>query len=432
MRKIIQALNKRWLISLIGLLALALFIWFGGPLIAIAGAVPLGSPVVRLLVILVIFVLWGLNNLRLHLKANKQDNQLIDDLGTPSAHDPAAIDTEQADEEMRLIKERFGQALDVIKKAKLPGADGSNRLYELPWYMIIGPPGAGKTTALVNSELHFPLADQFGKGAVKGVGGTRNCDWWFTDQAVLIDTAGRYTTQDTHEASDAAAWSGFLDLLRRHRRKRPINGVIVAISVSDLLQQTEFERTKNAQAIRRRIQELTQRLGVSFPIYLLVTKADLVAGFVECFDDLGRDERTQAWGMTFPLEVSAAGDGVQAAFDGEFSKLLGRLNERILSRLHHERDYNRRGLILTFPQRMANLGPAISEFIEQAFRPSRFEERAMLRGVYFTSGTQEGTPIDRLLASVSRTFGIEFQSAATLAGPGKSYFPPGERGMWST
>ena len=90
-------------------------------------------------------------------------------------------------------------------------AVAAKRLASLPWYMFIGPPGAGKTTALVNSGLKFPLADTaVGRSAVRGVGGTRNCDWWFTDEAVLIDTAGRYTTQDSQAAVDSAAWLGFL------------------------------------------------------------------------------------------------------------------------------------------------------------------------------------------------------------------------------
>ena len=53
-----------------------------------------------------------------------------------------------------------------------------------------------------------------GQGAVAGVGGTRLCDWWFTENAVLIDTAGRYTTQDSDAAVDRAGWDAFLDLLK--------------------------------------------------------------------------------------------------------------------------------------------------------------------------------------------------------------------------
>jgi type VI secretion system protein ImpL len=127
----------------------------------------------------------------------------------------------------------------VLKKTRLGGKTGRGQyLYQLPWYIIIGPPGSGKTTALINSGLRFPL----GAGKVRGVGGTRNCDWWFTDEAVLLDTAGRYTTQDSHEEVDRAAWRGFLDLLKKHRRRRPINGAFIAISLADLMQQREEER----------------------------------------------------------------------------------------------------------------------------------------------------------------------------------------------
>lgn len=421
MNAVLGILSKKWVISLIGVIALSLVVWFAGPYIGIADVKPLASPVVRLLVILVLFLLWGLNNLRHQLTANRENDRLLDELGGPAGPDPA-VDAAQSAEELQVLRERFTQAMAVLKKAKLSGQGGEARLYELPWYIIIGPPGSGKTTALANSELRFPLADQFGAAAVKGVGGTRNCDWWFTNEAVLLDTAGRYAIQDSHQAADAAAWNGFLDLLRKYRRRRPINGVIVTISLSDLMQQTEYERDLNAQAIRRRVQELTEKFGISFPIYLMLSKCDLVAGFIECFDDLGRDERAQVWGTTFPLEASAGAESLADTFGPAFDGLMARLNQRILWRLHQERDVNRRNLILGFPHRMASLKPILTDFIAKVFQPSRYENRALLRGVYFTSGTQEGTPIDRLMGSLSRAFGVDPQAAVTYGGPGKSFF----------
>ena len=170
----------------------------------------------------------------------------------------------------------------------------------MPWYIIIGPPGSGKTTALVNSSLDFPLAEQFGKGALQGVGGTRNCDWWFTNDAVLIDTAGRYTTQDSHKVVDSSAWESFLKLLKKHRRRRPINGAIVSISIQDLLLQTEEERVQHAKIIRTRIDELMQKLEIRFPVYLIFTKTDLVSGFTEYFEDLSKEDREQVWGISLP------------------------------------------------------------------------------------------------------------------------------------
>ncbi len=139
--------------------------------------------------------------------------------------------------------------------------------------------GSGKTTALANSGLQFPLADRFGKTALRGIGGTRNCDWWFTNEAVLLDTAGRYTTQESEQVQDAGEWLEFINLLRKYRRRQPINGVIITISISDLLSQSAEASRQQAVNLRQRLSELHEQLGIRFPVYVMVTKADLLKGF---------------------------------------------------------------------------------------------------------------------------------------------------------
>jgi len=418
MSAILGVFKNRWLINLLGILAVAVLIWFAGPLLAFAGREPLASETSRLLTIAVMVVLWGLYQLRKYLLARRQNSQMLEGL---KSQPPDPVHTASA-EEIAILKERFDEAILVLKKAKLKRRPGLQFLYQLPWYIIIGPPGAGKTTALLNSGLSFPLAERFGKDAIRGVGGTRNCDWWFTDEAVLLDTAGRYTTQDSHQDIDSAAWTGFLTLLKKYRHRRPINGVLIAISLADLLQQSEAERAEHARAIRQRIQELHQQLGIRFPIYVLFTKSDLVAGFTEFFDDLGQEERAQVWGMTFPMDDPEASRGVVESFALEFDALEQRLNARLLERLQQERDGQHRDLIYAFPLQFASLKGVAERFLREVFQPSRFEERALLRGVYFTSGTQEGTPIDRLLGSLAATFGLEKRVLPSFAGRGKSYF----------
>ena len=124
---------------------------------------------------------------------------------------------------------------------------------------------------------------------------------------MLIDTAGRYTTQDSDAAVDKAGWDAFLGLLKRTRARQPLNGVLVAIALSDIAAAPATERLAHARAIRRRVKELYDQLGVRVPVYALFTKADLIAGFIEFFDDLDRERRGQVWGMTFPLNKTEAG-----------------------------------------------------------------------------------------------------------------------------
>ncbi|MES9974560.1 MAG: type VI secretion system membrane subunit TssM, partial [Candidatus Thiodiazotropha sp.] len=265
-------------------------------------------------------------------------------------------------------------------------------------------------------------ADKLGNDAVQGIGGTRNCDWWFTDDAVLLDTAGRYTTQDSYEEVDRAAWMGFLDLLKKHRKRRPINGALVAISIEDILQLTELERLNHAKAIRMRVKELIDHFGIRFPIYVLFTKCDLLAGFSEFFENMGREERSQVWGMTFPLTDKADQESGISHFRDEFRALEKRIDVRLLDRLEQERDAKRRILIYSFPQQFSALREAAEGFLHEAFNANRFQETPMVRGIYFTSGTQEGTPIDRLLGSMAQEFGLNRQIAPAFSGSGRSYF----------
>ncbi len=311
------------------------------------------------------------------------------------------------------LRQRFEGAVDTLKRSRRKGLAS---LYELPWYIVIGPPGSGKTTVLVNSGLSFPLAQKFGKEALRGVGGTRNCDWWFTDEAVLLDTAGRYTTQDSDSLTDSAGWGAFLKLLCKYRRRQPINGVLVALSAQDLLTMGEKELERHAVAIRERLDELGRFIRIDVPVYLIVTKTDLVAGFTEFFDDLGQAARAQVWGTTFPLALTESGRATEA-FGREFDGLIERLQQRVPARLEGERDPRRRGSILAFPRQMTVLRPVLDSLLKRVFSTSEFDRRLLLRGIYLTSGTQEGMPIDRVLGSVARTLGV---SANVAPPPGGS------------
>ena len=199
--------------SLANVAGAALLYWLAAPLLSIGGAHPFDSAASRAVGLVVLLLLalaaWGVRQwLRKH-RNTKMLTQL------------------QGNDASEALAGRFSTAMNLLRagiEVERGGRSGNSiwpwpwpwrrrrQVYELPWYVFIGAPGAGKTTALLHSGLRFPLAERLGAAPVAGIGGTRQCDWWFTDRAVFIDTAGRYTTQDSHHASDAHEWKTFLQL----------------------------------------------------------------------------------------------------------------------------------------------------------------------------------------------------------------------------
>jgi type VI secretion system protein ImpL len=391
----------------IGLGSLSSLIYFAGPLIAIGEWRPLENYIVRdiTLVLLIAGVAsFGSFSFFRRRKNAKKIAEGIAGEGEPVDDEP-------------VLQERMKDALTTLKTA---GGGTSGYLYDLPWYVIIGPPGSGKTTALVNSGLKFPLAQGSAPSAIAGVGGTRYCDWWFTEEAVLIDTAGRYTTQDSDAKSDKQSWFSFLDLLKKNRPRQPINGVIVAISVEDLLTLPASEITMHANAVRARLLDLHQRLKVDFPVYALFTKADLVAGFTEYFSYLNEAGRRQVWGATF--QTATKKKNLVGEIPNQFDQLLEWLSEDSIDRLQEEPSPAFRVSLFGFPTQMARLKHVVFNFLNQIFEPTRYHVNATLRGFYFSSGTQQGTPIDQLIGSLARSFGAEQIANTGYSGVGKSFF----------
>ena len=199
MKKILNFFKNPWLIGTTGFLAVIALIWYLGPLIAVAGASPLASDFGRITTMVIFGGSIGIYRLIYYIQTLRSNRDMLADLagqvggqagrpgqdaggdgGQPAREQQQKKKEQEAasSEEISTLKQGLDEALSVLKKTKLGGKTGRGQyLYQLPWYIIIGPPGSGKTTALINSGLHFPL----GAGKVRGVGGTRNCDWWFTD-----------------------------------------------------------------------------------------------------------------------------------------------------------------------------------------------------------------------------------------------------------
>jgi hypothetical protein len=288
---------------------------------------------------------------------------------------------------MEEMKKQFDASLDLLRRSRL----GRGALTSMPLYVIIGPSGSGKSTMLRESGISFPYMTK-SRSALRGLGGTANCDWWFADRGILLDTAGRWAT----ELEDREEWLAFLKQLRRSRGGHPISGAVVTFSLGDILEAAEPDLQRYVDSIRDRLDELTRELGAIFPVYVVFTKCDRIHGFVETFDTLNKDQRKQVWGFTFPFQRGKE-FSVEGEFLGRFDELYRVLTARRIELLTADARPKRRVQAYVFPLQFARARERLRGFVGLLQQANPYQEGALLRGVYFTSGTQEGTTIDRIL-----------------------------------
>lgn len=399
--------------SLIWVVAICVVIWFYGESLSIGSWAPLADEFRRLVLIGLIVLGWLVYLIVSTIRRRRRDKALIEGLAEGDGVDPEAAAREEVGELQSRLKEALLKMRTLTKKR-------FNFVYDFPWYLIIGAPGSGKTTALVNSGMNFPLGEDL--EGIGGVGGTRSCDWWFTDEAILIDTAGRYTTQDSDATVDASAWQGFLGLLKKHRPLKPVNGVIITLSIEDALTQSPQSRLKEVRTIRQRMRDLEEQLKVRLPVYLVFTKVDMIAGFSEFFDSFNKFDREQVLGTTFPLGVSQSKGKIADAFAVQYDLILERLNRMLMERMQQEPDDIRRSRVFRFPAQFAAMKTTIVEQVAELTAASKLTQPPILRGVYFVSATQSGQVHDRVRSSVSERFAFLPEQTASGSAGHKPYF----------
>lgn len=395
MQRIWQFFLNPKVLTVLGVAALAALLFLGADTLQVGliwAAVVLG------LIALAWLMVWAVRR----AKAAKASSQLEQALQAEADKAVKSAGKDKRDE-VQAVRERMVDAVKLIKSSKLGETSGSAALYELPWYAVIGNPAAGKSSAVVKSGLKFPFADNT-ENVIQGIGGTRHCDWFFTTEGILLDTAGRYAV---HE-EDRSEWLGFLSLLKKHRPKAPINGVIIAASVAELGANKPEFAIELARKLRQRVQELTERLEVFAPVYVVFTKADLISGFVDFFEDRDRSERDKVWGATLPYDTTGKADAV-AAFDHHFDDLYEGLKEASVARMSLHRGEQLPPGVLTFPLEFAALKSSLRTFITTLFEENPYQFRPIFRGFYFTSAVQEGQSTGRASERVAEQFALQLQ-----------------------
>ncbi|MFC6486423.1 type VI secretion system membrane subunit TssM [Nitratireductor sp. GCM10026969] len=396
LRRIGRSMLRRGVLLTILAVLLALAVWFLGPLVGYGEVRPFASVAVRLVLLLLIALAWGIGGLFMRAKRSSEEQALLAALRKQKEEEDAAADREAAKREAAFqdFRSASREALRYMRKGR--GGLFANASYALPWYLVLGEQNSGKSALARGAASTLPFREDTDEAAAAG-------SFHISDEAVLVEFSGDLFSQS--ERRFTILWSRMLDHLRHLRPQQPLNGILVVASVEQLLGMSQESAIDFATIVRRRVDEVSARLRTRAPVYLVVTKLDLLLGFEEFFETLGAEERSAVLGfpLTPPLRAEA---GAQADMFGDgFAKVTERLSERLMMRLQEEPDELRRRRIFEFPSQFALLKSRLQPLVEHAVATHRFGEAPMVRGLFFASATQSGAFADVTAEALASDFG---------------------------
>jgi type VI secretion system protein ImpL len=377
-KKVFSVFTKAWFWWLLGTLVVSLLVWIFLPIDA----------VFRLLIILVLVVTWSAINIYL---LNKEQQKRLAAAQAGEKVEQLSFSDEQIETAIKVLGSHFDKAVSLTGR-------GDNAL---PWYLVLGAEGSGRSSLLKKSGLPYPVANESYQQIVQSDDDL--CQWWFSKQAVFMDTHSTLLTELREDSLQHRVWLRLIELLKEKRRFKPLDGIILCIDLHTLLHQSEEERANATHALRTRIQSFISKVGIQCPIYIYFTKCDLVAGFSEFFAHLNQQERSQIFGVTLPI---MAGNSIKL-FGKEYDKLLSNLNRQTIVSLQKEADPKKAALISNFPLQMVTFKDVIEKYLNAAFESNFYHSAVAVRSLFFTSAFQHGDAIDYLGETTSFTFGLE-------------------------
>lgn len=371
----------------------------GGGLVGIFYAFSHNIAVVGILVVgilLVIGLLLGYRKLLVLMRKRKAEPMMRGILGN-SAVSPHAINEPGRRAKLDDLRKSFENGLEKFRAA---GKD----VYTLPWYVIVGEPAAGKTEAIRRCNVGFPPGLQ---EYTQGAGGTLNMNWWFTNHAIILDTAGRMMFEEVQPGS-SSEWKEFLRLLAQNRPNCPINGMLLVIPADSLIKDSADDIERKAAKIAQQLDTIQRTLGVRFPVFVIVTKCDLINGFREFFDNLTNPQlqhQMLGWSNPASLDAPFNPELLDQHLDTVRRRLVRRRYTLLLDPVHTE-DPNLRRIdqvdsLYTFPDSFMKIAPRLRRYLEMIFVAGEWSPKPLfLRGIYFTSAMREGAALDKELADI--------------------------------
>ena len=342
------------------------------------------------------------------------------------------------------------RALDGSLTRLRDSQGGQGHRYDVPWYLILGEENAGKSSFVSRSDQRFALTR-----TERSSNAPANADpdlvfaidWWVGDDAVLIDPPGEFISQperpvlppttleegrdEVPAAAQAAPvalapaessilpagierrlWRHMIGWLAHNRSRRPLNGVVLLVDMTKLFAQTEKERRDLAFVLRARLTELGAELGTRLPLYVVMSKFDLLDGFEELFAQLPAREREEVHGFTFTLASVKAVDTWLEELGKAYQRFIEQLGDSLESATSAMPPAARKRAY-SLLRELSGAHKLLMSFLGDVLGSDRYTTPALVRGLYFSSVYQRGEVRNLLADASARAFAFNPPALST-------------------
>lgn len=216
---------------------------------------------------------------------------------------------------------------------------------------------------------------------------------------MIFDIDGALCEQPDADILHRRLWEHLLGWLVEKRARQPLNGIILTLDLPDLLTADKRRREHLLQTLRSRLQDIRQYLHCQLPVYVVLTRLDLLYGFAALFQSLNKKDRDTILGVTFTLSAHESEDWrteLNAFWQDWCERMNQSMPDLMLAQSHM------RSSLFSFIRQMQGSRESLVTLLDGLLDGENMD--VMLRGVYLTSSLQRGQMDDIFTQSAARQY----------------------------